>query len=232
MPLASSIQLSGTAFCFANSGIATWNLNGSSKDGSCVTATNSFTLSIVRRKPAPSCALASRESGLSNMICKFALASRMTGGCGGNLRWYARTSSSRIVIGLMYSLCCRPIVGASKMPFSFARSITSVALICGVFTSIWNSVTRALSLMMARSSAIASLPICVSPTGMFLTISRPWSSIPPGFIAPGRFLKPTIPSSLTSLTGSTARWPARNMTDFCAFKVLSEGRTSIAHPRP
>jgi hypothetical protein len=76
------------------------------------------------------------------------------------------------------------------MPFSLMRSITSVAVICGVSVRIWNSVTRKASLISDFSSCIISSVIWMLPAGSACTSSLPSLDTPPLLNAPGAWRCP------------------------------------------
>ena len=182
----------------------------------------------------PSSARCARLRGLTYSISTRPPASISSSGIGGKTPALDRISISRSMSGPRNSDCWRPIVGASRAPFSWARSMASVAVICGASTRIWNRVTRKASLIVLRRCSIMSRPISTrAPVCSGWTTCWPWSLTPPKFSAPGRRSKACrAPSSCSSNGGSMTLWAARMTVLDISLTILMSGRAVMAGERP
>ena len=184
--------------------------------------------------PTPSSAFIARLSGDTYSMSYSPPASINAGGKGGIRPCESRTSNSRSISGPSISVCCRPMVGANKAPFSCARCNTSVAVIVGVSTKIWNKVTRKESFITFRRCSIISKPMSTRAP-----VCRGWiggcvrPSIRANVTAPGFELIGNItPSSATNKGGSTTFCPARITVFDISLIILISGKTVIAGDRP
>ena len=168
--------------------------------------------SIVLYSPtiAPDCCICT--AGLSNWMA-IEPSYISSSGTSSNIPYMPRISNSRSMFPDSHSAAMRSHIGASSMDFSISRFSTSVAVICLVCVSDWNSGTRNARSIAARTSRCIStvmdrlLPYCIETAA-----GLPWLSSPPRITAPAEpSLLASISPMLVKIGGFACSCPVRKM---------------------